>query len=64
MEKKRYSDVNEKNKSRTEEFKIQKDVMSEVSLIDIKQNKDGKSSLCEGYKKGSKSFFQKQQKST
>ena len=40
-----YSDVDEEDKSRTEESRTQEEARPEVSLIDIRWNKNGESSL-------------------
>lgn len=55
MEEKRYSDIDKIDESKTEKFKIQKEAMLKVSLMDIKWNKDRKNSFCERYEKESKS---------
>ena len=58
-EEERYSDIDEKNETRTEESKTQEEATPEVTL---RWNRNGKSSLCGGYGKGSKSASQRQQK--
>lgn len=55
MKEEGYFDIDEKDESRTEKFKTQEKATSEVSLIDIRQNRDGETSLYERYRKGSKS---------
>ena len=56
-----YSDVDEEDESRTEESK--EEATPEVSLMDIRWNRDGESSLRGGYGKESKSSSQRQQES-
>ena len=58
-----YSDVDEEDESRTEKSKTQEKAMPEVSLMDIRWNRDGESSLRGGYGKESKSSSQRQQES-
>lgn len=54
MEEEGYSDVNENDESRTKESKIQEEVTPEFSLMDIRWNRDRKSSLHEGSSKAAK----------
>lgn len=60
MEKERYSNVDKEDEFRTKESKTQKEAMVEISMMNISQNIDRKSSFYEGYRKGSKSSFQRQ----
>lgn len=58
-----YSDVDEEDESRTDESKTQEEATPEVSVMDIRWNRDGESSLRGGYGKGLKSSSQRQRKS-
>ena len=65
-EKEDYSDIEEEDetkteefKTKTEEFKIQKEATPDISL---RWNRDGENSLYGGYRKGSKSSSQRLQK--
>ena len=55
-------DIDEEDESRTEESRIQEEARPEVSLMDMRWNRDGESSLRGGYGNGSKSSSQRQKK--